>query len=219
VAERLLLVRHGEVEGSRPGMLLGRTDLPLSTAGRRQAALTSRLVDKSDRFFCSPLVRARETAALAVPGRHAEVDPDLREMDFGEWERRRYDEVASEYPVLVAAWSEFGPDFTFPGGESVGDFASRIGRAARRFSELDVETVAAFTHGGVIRALICHFLGLPLRDYLLFDITPGSVTSLRLWEGRGVLAGLWPVETVADLTSAEGISAPGPTGTAGPQEG
>jgi len=199
-------------------MLLGRTDLPLSEGGRRQAALTGRLVDSADRFFCSPLVRARETAGLAVPGRPLEIDPDLREMDFGDWEGRRYDEVAVEYPAIVAAWSEFGPDFAFPGGESVVDFASRIERTARRFSELGVETVAVFTHGGVIRGLICHFLGLPLRDYLLFDITPGSVTSLRLWGGRGVLAGLWPVETVADLSKGTTPSVPGQAGAPRPRE-
>lgn len=205
----LLLVRHGEVEGSRPGMLLGSTDLSLSEAGREQAFRLREVlpVAEASRLVCSPLARTRETAALAVGGAESaeskdkvevdgriEVDPDLREVDFGEWELSSFEELNREQPALVQAWSEFQPDFGFPGGEKLADFASRIERAAGRLAAGDGETVIAFTHGGVIRALICHFLGLSLRHYLLFDIAPASITTLRLWGGRGVLAGLRPGE-------------------------
>jgi broad specificity phosphatase PhoE len=206
MTQTLLLVRHGEVEGAFPGMLLGSSDLGLSDAGRGQAVrLREALpVEEATRFVCSPLARARETAVLALAGVESggkvevdgrlEVDPDLREVDFGEWERRSFEELGREQPALVEAWSQFRPDFGFPGGEKLVDFAARIERAAGRLAAGGAETVIAFTHGGVIRALICHFLGLPLRHYLLFDITPASVTTLRLWEGRGVLVGLRPGE-------------------------
>ena len=99
-----------------------------------------------------------------------------------------------DHPALAKAWSEFRPDFAFPQGESLRDFASRIERVAGHLAAADVETVVAFTHGGVIRALLCHFLGISQRDYLLFDIGLASVSSLRLWEGRGVLTGLRQVD-------------------------
>jgi alpha-ribazole phosphatase len=198
VTQTLILVRHGEAEGSRPGVLCGRSDPGLSETGRRQAALLQgtmrRLPDA--RFVSSPLARARETAEIAARGARVVVatDPDLQEMDFGRWEGLTYDEVAARYPELVTGWSEFRPDFGFPGGETLADFASRIERVARTLADPEADTVVAFTHGGVVRALICHFLGLPLRDYLLFDVSPGSMATLRLWGERGVLGSLGPAD-------------------------
>ncbi len=180
-------------------MLLGSTDLPLSEEGRRQAALLKDVAGGAARLVCSPLWRCRETAEIAAGGRPVEIDPDLREIDFGEWEGLGWDQVARDYPALSAEWSEYSPEFAFPGGESLAHFAARVERAARNLGRSEVETVAAFTHGGVIRSLICHFLGLPMRDYLLFDVLPGSVTRLRLWEGRGVLTGMWPSEVVCGM--------------------
>jgi broad specificity phosphatase PhoE len=199
VTQTLILVRHGEAEGSRPGVLCGRSDPALSEAGRRQAALLQGMMGRlpEARLVASPLTRARETAEIAVECLPAvvETDPDLQEMDFGDWEGLTYDDVAARYPGLVSGWTEFRPDFGFPGGETLTDFASRIERVAARLADTGAATVVAFTHGGVVRALICHFLGLPLRDYLLFDVSPGSVATLRLWGERGVLAGLGPADT------------------------
>jgi alpha-ribazole phosphatase len=198
VTERLFLMRHGEAEGGRYGVLLGTTDVPLSATGRAQCRLMKGAIPAGDRtrFACSPQARARETAEIVMAGRDAtlEIDTDLREIDFGDWEGRTYTDVEREYPALAKAWSEFRPDFAFPGGESLRDFASRIERAAAHLAAADGETVVAFTHGGVIRALLCHFLGISQRDYLLFDIGLASVSSLRLWDGRGVLTGLRQVE-------------------------
>jgi alpha-ribazole phosphatase len=148
------------------------------------------------RLMSSPLKRARETAEIAAgSGRPVEVDADLQEMDFGEWEGLSYDEVAARYPEGVAGWTEFRADFEFPGGESLADFAVRIERVAQRLAEPAAGTAVAFTHGGVVRALICHFLGLPLRDYLLFDIRTGGVATMRVWGERGVLSGLGSPDT------------------------
>jgi broad specificity phosphatase PhoE len=213
VAKTLYLVRHGECEGASPGMLVGRTDLALSEEGRRRsAALRGALPwQEGVRVVCSPLRRAQETAVLAWVGASPhdppgpdrtgllpdeirgglEIDPDLAEIDFGEWEGRLFPELEAQYPELVAAWSQFRRDFVFPGGEGLAGFASRVRRAAQRLAAGDDSPVIAFTHGGVIRALICHYLGLPLRHYLLFDVAPASVTTLRLWGEKGVLSGLF----------------------------
>jgi alpha-ribazole phosphatase len=196
----LFLVRHGEVEGWRPGMLLGSSDAPLSEVGRKQAALVRDMIPAdAGRFVCSPLARTRETADIVANGRDVvvETDADLREIGFGEWEGLTYDEVAKDYPLLIKGWSEFRPDFAFPQGESLEDFGCRIERAAQSLAEAAAATVVAITHGGVIRSLVCHFLGLPIRDYLLFEVAPGSVTTLRLWGGRGVLTGLCSPDAMA----------------------
>lgn len=197
MADTLILVRHGDVEGSRVGRLLGTTDVSLSAEGRRQAAAAGESLGdlSAAQIVCSPLARARETAGIIVAGctGHAgiEIDPDVREFDFGAWEGLTYAEVEKADPAGAQAWSGFADDFVFPGGESLAAFSERVGRAARSFAGRESGTVVCVAHGGVIRALICRFLGLPLRDYLLFDITPGSVTTLRIWGERGVLAGLW----------------------------
>lgn len=194
MGDRLILVRHGEVDGSQVGRLLGRTDAPLSDVGRRQAAaVREALGDLSGaKVVCSPLARARETAEIILAGRpDLEIDPDVREFDFGTWEGLSYAEVEKADPEGVRAWHEFADGFAFPGGESLADFGERIGRAAAGLASADANTVVCVAHGGVIRALICRFLGLPLRDYLLFEIATGSVTSLRIWGERGVLTGLW----------------------------
>jgi broad specificity phosphatase PhoE len=201
VSHTLILVRHGEALGSHFGVLRGRSDSGLSEIGRRQAALLAPfMADLEDaRFVTSPLLRARETAHLALLGRgtpppELEQDDDLQEMDFGDWEGLAYEQVAAQDPAAAAAWAEWDPGFSFPGGESLTGFEARMERAARALAAPGAATVVAFAHGGVVRALICLYLGLPLRNYLLFDVGPGCVAVLRLWEMRGVLAGLGPVE-------------------------
>ncbi len=197
MTETLILVRHGEAEGSQPGRLLGRADPPLSTAGQQQAAavraaLSGMGMSTGVPVFCSPLQRAWGTAAIIAADASAlRVDADLQEIHFGAWEGLSYADVEDADPAGAQAWAEFGPGFAFPEGESLADFGVRIGRAAQRLASDEAAAVIAVAHGGVIRALICHFLGLPLRDYLLFEVTPGSVATLRVWGDRGVLTGLW----------------------------
>lgn len=200
MSRHLFLVRHGEAEGSGSGVLLGATDLPLSEAGRCQSRLLRQMlpVAGSVDFVSSPLSRARETAEIVIAGSGARLrlDPDLREIDFGEWEGSTYSEVEAMVPSLAVEWRELREGFAFPGGESLSDFHSRMIRVARRLAEADADTAVVFTHGGVVRALLCHFLGISFRNYLLFDIGPGSVSTMRLWDnGRGVLVGLRQAET------------------------
>jgi len=189
---RLILIRHGDLgEGCR-GRYIGRTDTPLSPEGRRQAkALAAPLARLGEaRYLRSPLLRSRETAGLALAGVGIEIDTDLREIDFGRWEGMTFDEIAAADRVAVDRWAALEEDFAFPGGEEIRAFRGRIGAAAGRIAAVRSGTVVTFTHGGVIRLLICHFLGLEARDYLLFDIGTASITELRVEDGRGVLTRL-----------------------------
>ena len=192
--KRLFLVRHGEAEGTAPGVLLGRTDPSLSGTGREQVAELRPLLwlDPGAAYLSSPLVRARQTAEIVIGDGSVplEIDPDLMEMDFGDWEGLGFDEIVRRHPEHADLWFRFSDDFGFPGGESLAEFRARIERLGKRLAAIDRETAVVFTHGGVIRALICHFLGLELRRYLLFDVGLATMTTLHLWDGRGVLAGL-----------------------------
>ena len=191
MAERLILIRHGALAEAHRGRYIGRTDAPLSAEGRRQAAALGREFRRwaRARCLCSPLLRCRETYAIALgdDGRMT-IDEDLREIDFGRWEGLGFAEIVAQDPAAVDRWAALIEDFAFPGGEGMRTFNERITAVAGRIAADPAETVVAVTHGGVIRFLICHFLGLAMRDHLLFDVGTASVSELRIESGRGVLA-------------------------------
>jgi alpha-ribazole phosphatase/probable phosphoglycerate mutase len=138
------------------------------------------------------MIRTVETAAIATSTSELlmENDPDLREIDFGRWEALTFQEICDLDQAHVDRWAAYGDDFAFPGGESLCDFHARIRRVADRIARDPADVVCAFTHGGVIRTLICHYLGLEPRNYLMFDVRTASVTTLSLYDGKGVLTGL-----------------------------
>lgn len=193
VKKILLLLRHGETVAACRRRLIGRIDVRLSATGRRQASAASEILRsyEPERCFCSPLRRCVETgkAALRSSALKMEVDPDLREVDFGRWEKLRFEEICQRDPSAVNRWAEFDRDFTFPGGERLADFLARVRNAALRLAACPEKTILAVTHGGVIRAMLCHFLKLPPRRYVLFDVKPGSLTTLNVFDQSGVLTG------------------------------
>ena len=199
MAEKLFLVRHALTDLRTDGLLLGPTDAPLSDIGERQAAALRGAMRRRnpDRCLCSPLQRARQTAELA--GLPAEVDPDLREVDFGQWEGMTFAEVAASDPQGAERWAAFNLDFAFPGGDRLDDFLSRVSALAGRLAADPVQRIAVVTHGGVIRAMICHLLGLDRKSYVLFDVQPASLTTIDLFGSTGVLSGL------SDVCHLEGL--------------
>jgi len=99
-ARELWLMRHGETEWSRSGAHTGRTDLPLTAAGRENAAALGRYL-AGKRFalvLASPLERARETCRLAGYGAEAEIEPNLCEWDYGDYEGRTTAQIQQERP-------------------------------------------------------------------------------------------------------------------------
>ena len=192
--EELVLIRHGDIGEEFKGIFVGKTDVPLSAEGKLQAErlrpyLKSRPLTA---IFSSPQQRCRETARIATEalGLPVEVDEDLREIDFGRWERLTFDEIVSLDASAVDGWARYDPDFTFPGGERIGDFLNRVSAVGERLASQGTGRAVVFTHGGIIRALICHFLKLAPRNYLLFEVRPASLNTIRLFEEGGVLTGL-----------------------------
>jgi probable phosphoglycerate mutase len=184
---RLLLVRHGQSEWNAVKRLQGQADIGLSELGKAQAerlALTVRSL-KPDRVITSDLQRARATAGLlGFPD--AGLREALREIAVGEWTGRAIPEIVAESPLAYAGWRA-GTDAP-PGGEIWADFVTRCAsaieteRAAMLKAGLGRGTLLAVCHGGVIRALVEHYLGLePAR---IIPVGPASLTSIRLPEDR-----------------------------------
>ncbi len=154
MTNQVWLVRHGMTEWSSKGRHTGLTDIPLTPEGER-AALALRSVLAGHAFalqLTSPLVRARHTADLA--GFTPEVDPDLREWDYGEYEGRTTAEIRSERD----GWTIWNGGT--PGGETVDDVAARADRVIARARAASGDTIL-FAHGHLLRVLGARWIGAP----------------------------------------------------------
>lgn len=156
MAQSVVLARHGETEWSLSLRHTGKTDLPLTEEGRRQArALGPRLHAWTfSLVLTSPLQRALETCRLAGYGEQAQVRPDLVEWDYG-----RYEGLTSQQiQALQPNWSLWRDGC--PGGETAEDVGRRADRLLAAVRSLDGD-VLIFAHGHVLRVLAARWLGEP----------------------------------------------------------
>jgi broad specificity phosphatase PhoE len=149
-----------------------------------------------------------------LPDLCPQFDPDLREIDFGQWEDLTYCDALRDNPAAVARWVAYDPDFAFPGGESLKQFQGRVQAVAERLTQAAAQTVLAVTHGGVARVMICHLLGLPTRRYVAFDVPYAGSAVIDLFDGRGVLAALERPENMEPPENMERPDNPEPPGDA-----
>lgn len=168
---RLILARHGQTNHNRDSIALGRDDVPLNETGLCQAAaLAERLSSETiAAVYASPLQRAASTAA-AIAERHGlgvTIEDDLVEMEVGELDGLPYPEIRERFPGLIERWlSESGPEYPFPGGESLVQVSERAWSVALSLSERHPdETVVAVTHNFVILCLLTRALGLELAKF------------------------------------------------------
>src|SRR5579885_2768711 len=167
------LVRHGETEWSRSGAQTGRTDLPLTEAGREAARSLGRRLEPQ-RFvlvLTSPRQRARETCELAGFGAHAEVEPNLAEWDYGDYEGKSTEQIRAQSPN----WSIWTSGV--PHGETIEQVASRAQRVIRRTAEAQGDVVL-FAHGHILRILTACWLGLPPDAGRFFALGTATVSKL-----------------------------------------
>ena len=178
-------MRHGETAWSLDGRHTGRTDLPLLPAGEAQArALRPTLAAFTfTAVLTSPLVRARETAALAGLDHGVAVDPDLAEWDYGAYEGMTHEQISQKNP----GWNLFQDGA--PEGESPAEVGQRADRIIDRFLALK-GNIALFSHGHFLRTLAARWLGLDAGSGALFTLNVCSLSILGFERGRRVLQ-LW----------------------------
>lgn len=169
----IVIVRHGQTAWSVSGRHTGRTDVPLTEAGRDAAArLEPALARRSfSLVLTSPLRRARDTCALAGFAAVARVDDDLVEWDYGEYEGRTTAAVRAERPRW-SLWSD-----GVPGGED----AAAVGRRADRVIETvrnAAGDVLVFAHAHVLRVLAARWIDLAPEEGARFVLDPARPSTL-----------------------------------------
>jgi alpha-ribazole phosphatase len=168
---RYFFIRHGESVWNGERRIQGNQDPALSERGRRQAdlltaALAGRLPAGLPAIYTSPLRRAAETAEIlsAATGLPVIPEPGFREMVLGRWEGMTVPEIQAAYPGAYERWLEDPGRHPAPGGERLEAFCGRVVGALeeirRRHPGANLVVVA---HGGPVRALLCHVLGLDPR--------------------------------------------------------
>ncbi len=170
---QLYYVRHGETEWSLSGQHTGTTDIAMTARGEDAArALEPWLRGVSfDRVFVSPRRRARRTCELAGLGDAAQVEPDLAEWNYGDYEGRRTVDIRAERP----GWNLWTDGC--PGGESPDDVAARIDALLVRLGQLG-GTVALFAHGHIGAVLGSRWGGLAVKHGQLLSLRPASLSIL-----------------------------------------
>jgi probable phosphoglycerate mutase len=183
----IYLARHGETAWSISGQHTGLTDLPLTPRGECNARrLQERLKGlEFARVFTSPLERARRTCELAGFGGRAQVDPDLVEWNYGDYEGLRTVDVRARRP----GWSMFRDGF--PNGESFAEIGARADRVVGRVRSID-GAVLLFSSGHFIRVLAARWLGVEPQDGRYFLLSTASVSTLTYEHDPSEPAiGLW----------------------------
>jgi len=187
---RVYLVRHGETAWTLTGQHTGRTDLPLTEEGERQAReLGPPLTALSfDRIFSSPLQRARRTAELAMPHARVEEDDDLMEWDYGTYEGKRTADIDVDRP----GWRLFRDGC--PGGETLDAVGARADRVIGRL-RAQGGNVLLFAHRELLRILAGRWIGLePIEGRRLLVATASlsvfgydhdlTEPVIHVWNGR-----------------------------------
>lgn len=174
----VVLVRHGETEWTLSGQHTGRTDIPLTERGRKQARLLEPLLSTANfaLVLSSPLQRARETCELAGLGPRMEIEPDLMEWDYGEYEGITSKEIKRTAPN----WMVFTDGC--PGGETPEQVGARVDRLIHRIRPV-AGRVALFAHGHLLRVFAARWIGFPPSAGQNFLLDTSTVGVLGYYQG------------------------------------
>jgi broad specificity phosphatase PhoE len=176
--QQVYLVRHGETEWSLSRQHTGITDIPLTENGRKVAKLLEPVLAKETfaLVLTSPLERARETCELAGLGARGEIDSDLMEWNYGQYEGLTPKQIHAQAPE----WMLFNDGC--PGGESPEQVGARVDRVIARVRAVEGH-VALFAHGHIFRVFAARWLGLPATAGCHFLLDTATLNILGYYRG------------------------------------
>jgi probable phosphoglycerate mutase len=174
----VFVVRHGETEWSRAGRHTGLTDIPLTERGRSAARALAPLLARLElaAVLTSPLARARTTCELAGLGDRMQIDDDLVEWAYGEYEGLTPAEIERRNP----GWLLFADGC--PGGERPAEVATRVDRVIARVRAVG-GPVALFAHGHLLRVLAARWIELPAAEATRFLLDTSTLGVLAYYRG------------------------------------
>lgn len=191
---RFILVRHARTVWNTEKKYGGHSNVSLDETGKKQIhQVSKRLKDYPIKaVYASDLDRAYETA-LPIAGYHnlpvIKID-GLREINFGQWEGKTYDQIICHHQELMDAWIKDPYNTCLPDGESLTDLQERVVRCIKEIlSAHSEETVVIVTHAGPIWVLISYVLGVPLNNYWRIKLSNTSVSIIDFYEdGYGIIS-------------------------------
>lgn len=187
---KLYLVRHGESECNVQRRLYGRTDCSLTEKGCRQAREVGEKLagEHIDLCISSPLIRAAETARLALAGRSVriELDDGLMEQDMGEFENRPFEQMIVEQPELVRAMLNDWTTVVPPGGESFDSLRGRVLNVIERAAAGGRDTLLV-AHNGPLSTIMMLLLEMPDSAVNRLWFEQGCWSCVELGEGKARL--------------------------------
>jgi broad specificity phosphatase PhoE len=178
----VFLLRHGETAWNKLGRVMGRTQVPLGADGIEQMKKIAPLIAtlKLEAIYTSPLRRAVQTAKLVAAGTKLPIcrSEGLNEIAFGEWTGRHFDDLIDD--ELYRRFIKSPAKTVLPGGETISDVQRRglkvIHEAAQK---VPGGRFLFVSHGDVIRAILCHYMKLPLNEYRRLRVDNGSLSALQ----------------------------------------
>jgi alpha-ribazole phosphatase len=179
--KRIYLIRHGETDWNQDLRLMGRLDIPLNEKGKAQMKALASMLEgcRAARIYTSPILRTVQSADILAQclGLETAAEPRLREMEFGKWEGRLYEELMTlpEFQAYFARPAET----RIPDVEDLGSVQSRAVNFMRELWADEADAAIAVTHADIIRTILAHTLRMDLNVYLRIAVDNGSLTILE----------------------------------------
>jgi probable phosphoglycerate mutase len=182
----VILVRHGQTDENVSGRISGQGPVPLNARGQEQARVVAEALAPLgvNYIFSSPLVRARQTAEFLAARLQQSIEeiPDLREVGYGDWEGKTFNEMRT-HPVAHQVFHD-PINATFPNGESLVGVQQRGIRVIEWVRNTYPQAIVTLvSHGDVIRTALAHYLGMPFNEYRRLDLDNGAISVLELFDG------------------------------------
>lgn len=179
-----LLLRHGETDWNRQGRVMGRHPVELSPRGREQVAAAARFVQsvKPDLIVTSPLARARQSAeimAAGMGGVEIVEEPAIAEVLYGRWEGMTYHELIDDEHYVE--YRKAPLERPTPGGETIAEVQARGVRAiSSAIQAHEGKRIMFVSHGDIIRTVLCHFMGMELKNFHRLRVDNASLSAIQL---------------------------------------
>jgi phosphoserine phosphatase len=182
---RIILIRHGHVDGIEPPRFRGRTEVPLTALGVAQANAAARRIATLSRpttIYTSPMGRCIATgeAIASACSAPSQVLDQLNDLDYGLWQWKTHDEIRIAFAEQYETWHTAPQLFRFPQGESLQDLVARAADALRDVLQRHHDqTVVLVSHDSVNRALLTQVLDQPLSAYSRIVVEPCGITEIE----------------------------------------